>query len=67
VAFWRGRVWAVRLRLALFVFPTVALAVMVFFAGVGVLALAVWTLVEVGRAAHGSSSPVGPPRQRPAA
>lgn len=26
VAFWRGRVWAVRLRLALFVFPTVALA-----------------------------------------
>ncbi len=61
-----GRVWAVRLRLALFAFPTVALAVLVFFAGVGVLALVVWTLVEVGRAVHGSLSPP-PPRRRPAA
>lgn len=34
VAFWRGRIGAVRLRLALFVFPTVALAVMVVCAAV---------------------------------
>ena len=41
--------------------------VLAFFGCVAILAVAVWALVEVGRAVHGSLPPPPPPRRRPAA
>ena len=41
--------------------------VVAFFACVGIFAVAVWALVEVGRAVHRSLPPPPPPRRRPAA